>query len=192
MQPSSRLRSEAAIPFAGGCRTSSVLLHAMLALAVLSAGPPAAAAQEGSALSGTQARAEEPEQVFDARRAEVVFPKGRVVIAEIADTPVRMQYGYMFRKEVGAGEGMIFVHPVAGFHSMWMKNTLVPLDMVWMDADFKVVHVERSVSPCGKDPCPAYGPLRRANYVLEVQGGSIAPDQLAIGDRMKVSFPRPE
>jgi uncharacterized membrane protein (UPF0127 family) len=161
-------------------------------LAVLSAGLTTVAAQEGAESSGTKSRPAESGQVFDARRAEVVFPKGRVVSAEIADTPYRMQYGYMFRERVGVGEGMIFVHSVPGFYSIWMKNTLVPLDLVWMDADFRVVHIERSVPPCRKDPCASYGSLRKANYVLEVQGGSIAPDQLAFGDRISVSFPQPE
>src|SRR5712692_137227 len=58
----------------------------------------------------------------DARRAEVRFPTGRLFIAEIADTPERLDRGYMFRKAIGETEGMIFVFPTAGFHPFWMKN----------------------------------------------------------------------
>lgn len=191
MHPSRGRNSRAGAQVAGGRRGTTAVREAVLALAILSTGLGGAAAGDGAQSPGAGAQPPDPGQVFDARRAEVVFPEGRVVSAEIADTPYRMQYGYMFRQRVGAGEGMIFVYPAAGFHSMWMKNTLVPLDMVWMDADFRVVHIERSVPPCRRDPCPAYGPLRRANYVLEVQGGSIGPDQLAPGDRVSVSFPRP-
>ncbi len=161
-------------------------------LVVLSAGLTAIAGQDGSQSSGEKSRQARSKALSDARRAEVVFPKGRVVIAEIADTPEKMQRGYMFREQVGEEDGMIFVYPSTSFHAMWMKNTLVPLDMVWMDADFRVVHIERSVPPCRKDPCPAYGSLRRASYVLEVRGGSIAPDQLALGDRIAVAFPQPD
>jgi len=192
MQPPGRFESRSRTPGEVRPERAAAIAKGILALAIVSAGLSVVAAQGRSASSGTTSQSAEAEPVFDARRAEVVFPKGRVVMAEIADTPYRMQYGYMFRKKVDAGEGMIFVHRAAGFHSMWMKNTLVPLDMVWMDADFKVVHIERSVPPCREDPCPAYGPLRKANYVLELQGGSIGPDQLAIGDRLSVSFPRPD
>jgi len=193
MQPTGRANREAGDGRVSGYSAgslSSLLSVVMLILAILSTGLTGVMAQEGSRSSGM--RQADPAQVFDDRRAEVVFPNGRVVVAEIADTPYRMQYGYMFRKKVGVGEGMIFVYQAAGFPSIWMKNTLVPLDLVWLDADFKVAHVERAVPPCRKDPCPSYGSMRKANYVLEVQGGSIAPDQLALGDRLSVSFPRPE
>lgn len=192
MQPIGRVNGRAGEREVGGGRRSGAVRGAVLALAIFLAGLSGVAAQEGARPSATGMTQVDPAQVFDDRRAEVVFPNGRVVVAEIADTPYRMQYGYMFRKKIGVGEGMIFVHPVPGFYSIWMKNTLVPLDLVWMDADFRVVHIERSAPPCRKDPCASYGSLRRASYVLEVQGGSIAPDQLAFGDRMSVSFPQPE
>lgn len=192
MHPSGETVNWAGARALGGRRTAPAAGGAVLAVAMVSAGLAGAVAAPGAQQPAAKAPSPEPGQVFDARRAEVVLPGGRVISAEIADTPYRMQFGYMFRERVGTGEGMIFVYPVAGFHSMWMKNTLVPLDMVWMDADFRVVHVERSVPPCRADPCPAYGPLRRANYVLEVRGGSIEPDRLAPGDRVSVSFPRPE
>jgi hypothetical protein len=125
----------------------------------------------------------------DARRAEVRFPDGGVVVAEIADTPRRVQEGYMFRREVGEGEGMIFVFPEADVHPFWMKNTLVPLDIIWLDDGFTVVHLESAV-PCTADPCPSYGPLRKARYVLEVRGGTAARRGLKPGDHLLVSFPQ--
>jgi uncharacterized membrane protein (UPF0127 family) len=128
----------------------------------------------------------------EARRAEVRFPGGRVLQAEIADTPERTARGYMYRERVGENEGMVFVFPTPGFHPFWMKNTLVPLDILWMDAEFQVVHIERSVPPCEADPCPAYGPLRVARYVLEVRGGTAAAEGLAVGDRIQVVFPDAE
>lgn len=126
----------------------------------------------------------------DARRAEVRFPHGRLFVAEIADTPERLQRGYMFRREVGEEDAMIFVFPGAGFHPFWMKNTLVPLDMIWMDDTFTVIHIEASVPPCRSDPCPSYGPPRKARYVLEVRGGIVRREGLAIGDHLSVSFPQ--
>jgi uncharacterized membrane protein (UPF0127 family) len=125
-----------------------------------------------------------------ARRAEVRFPRGRAFAAEIADTPARWREGYMFRREVGENEGMIFVFPVADFHPFWMKNTLVPLDIIWMDDGFRVLHVE-TAPPCRADPCPSYGPPRKARFVLEVRAGSAKQDGLKIGDQLRVSIPQP-
>lgn len=195
MQPTGRKDNESVDERAPGASAgfrSSILRAIMLSLTILSAGLTAAAAREGAPPAGTGMREADPARVFGDRRAEVVFPNERVVVAEIADTPYRMRYGYMFRKKVGVGEGMIFVYPAPGFPGIWMKNTLVPLDLLWLDAEFRVVHIERAVPPCREDPCPSYGSLRKASYVLEVQGGSIGTDQLALGDRLSVSFPPPE
>lgn len=126
----------------------------------------------------------------DPRRAEVRFPSGRSFVAEIADTPLRRQEGYMFRREVAEQEGMIFVFPDSDFHAFWMRNTLVPLDMIWMDDDFMVIHIEPSVPPCKADPCASYGPPRRSRYTLEVRAGSAAREGLAVGDRLRISFPQ--
>lgn len=125
----------------------------------------------------------------EAARAEVRFPHGRVWAAEIADTPDRRERGYMFRREIGEGDAMIFVFPEDDVHSFWMKNTLVPLDMIWMDDDFTVIHIEASAPPCKADPCPGFGPPRKSRYVLEVKGGIVGREGLKIGDRMGISFP---
>lgn len=139
---------------------------------------------------GAAARLEEmAKAVFDARRAEVRFPGGRIVAAEIADTAQRVATGYMFRTEVGEGEGMIFVFPRPDIHTFYMKNTLVPLDMIWMDESFNVLYIQPSAPPCKADPCATYGPPRKAAYVLEVRGGAVAREGLKVGDRLGVVFP---
>jgi len=127
----------------------------------------------------------------DAWRATVQFPNGHEVLAEIADTPERWQRGYMFRREVGKGEGMVFVFPEASFRPFWMKNTLVPLDIIWMDEDRKVLHIEANTPPCKADPCPSYGPLRKASTVLEVRGGTAAAEGLKVGDHLQIAIPKP-
>lgn len=126
----------------------------------------------------------------EARRAEVLLPSRHLVVAEIADTPERVARGFMHRPKVRDGEGMIFVFPQADLHSFWMKNTLVPLDIIWMDDDATVIHIEASVPPCRDDPCPGYGPPRIARYVLEVRAGTAAREGLKLGDRLRISFPQ--
>jgi hypothetical protein len=72
---------------------------------------------------------------------------------------------------------MVFVFPEAGFYPFWMKNTLIPLDMIWLDEARRVVAVAASVPPCTADPCPSYPPLAGgrpldALYVIELASGS--------------------
>jgi len=158
---------------------------AFLAPVAVLVGAPACA-------SGAPAPAPVPRETrADARRAEVRFPSGRLFVAEIADTPERQAEGYMFRREVGESDAMIFVFPDSGVHPFWMKNTLVPLDMIWMDEAFEVLFIEAAAPPCKADPCPGYGPLRKARYVLEVRGGTAAKERLKTGDRLRISFPQP-
>jgi uncharacterized protein len=125
-----------------------------------------------------------------ARRAEARLPNGKSIALEIADTPDLRGRGYMFRKSVGAGEGMIFVFDEPGPQSMWMKNTLVPLDMLWLDDEFHIVHLAAPVPPCKADPCPPYASMRKARYVLELQGGAAAREGLKVGDRVPIAFPQ--
>lgn len=106
-------------------------------------------------------------------RAEVTFADGTTVRVEIAATPARRQLGLMFREQMSPAEGMIFVFETPGFYPFWMKNTLIPLDMIWLDADARVVAIADAVPPCEADPCPSYPPDAgtSATYVVEVVAG---------------------
>jgi hypothetical protein len=121
----------------------------------------------------------------------VRIPDGTLFVAEIADTPERWQRGYMHRAEVGENEGMIFVFPYPEVHPFWMKNTLVPLDILWLDERLSIVHLEAMVPPCRKDPCPNYGPARKVRFVLELRGGTAARHGLKPGDPIAIAFPEP-
>jgi hypothetical protein len=149
----------------------------------------ACAAGPGGAGDVERAGRDVTAQNRDGVRAEVRFPRGRVWAAEIADTPDRRARGYMFRREIGEDDAMIFVFPDDDFNSFWMKNTLVPLDMIWMDDDFTVIHIEALAPPCKADPCPGFGPPRKSRYVLEVKGGMAGREGLKVGDRLRISFP---
>jgi hypothetical protein len=175
-----RLLAAAAIAAAiAGCGSEAPAGDPPRASAPPAAAPPAAGGTGGS------------EAGDDPRRAEVILPGDRRVIAEIADTPARIARGYMFRREVREDEGMVFVFPEPGFHPFWMKNTLVPLDIIWMDDAFTVFHIEHMTPPCKADPCPGYGPVRKARYVLELRGGTARRAGLKPGDRLRIAFPQP-
>ena len=68
-------------------------------------------------------------------------------------------------------------------HGFWMKNTLIPLDMIWIDSDLTVVDIQYAV-PCESDPCTIYTPAKEAIYVLEVNGDKF--DQNIIGKQINI------
>ncbi len=117
-------------------------------------------------------------------RAEVIFPDGTRVSVEIAATDAERQRGLMFRTHLAPNEGMIFIFDEVGFYPFWMKNTLIPLDMIWLDPDGRVVSIAASVPPCKADPCPTYPPSADALYVVEVVSGFTKKHGVKIGDRL--------
>ena len=102
----------------------------------------------------------------------VVFPDGTVIHVEIAaDDPTREQ-GLMFRDQLAADRGMIFIFPQNGVYPFWMKNTIIPLDMIWIDDAHRVSFVASDVPPCKADPCPNFGSMTvQSRYVLETAAG---------------------
>ncbi len=117
-------------------------------------------------------------------RGEVVFPDRTRVIVEIADTDARRQRGLMFREQMAPTDGMIFLFDEPGNYPFWMKNTLIPLDMIWLDRDARIVWIAESVPPCKADPCPSYDHQGQALYVVEVVSGFAKQHKLKIGDRL--------
>ncbi len=101
---------------------------------------------------------------------QVCFEK-RCVNVELARTPEEQTRGLQFRKRLGHNQGMLFIFPRSCRARFWMKDTWIPLDMIWMDEHRKVIHIEARVAPCQTTPCPTYGPSQPAMYVLEVNAG---------------------
>jgi uncharacterized membrane protein (UPF0127 family) len=121
--------------------------------------------------------------------ATAVVADGTSFTLEIADTDEEKALGYMGR-EVGPREGMLFVYDAPGLHSFWMKNCVVPLDLVWLDPGFRVVDVTHAATPCPPgDPCPAILPTRPAQYVLELAAGTARAHGLRRGERVDVLRP---
>ncbi len=115
--------------------------------------------------------------------AVAVFPSGTEFTLEIAATDRERMRGYMFREKVGANEGMLFLFEETDRHGIWMKNCRVPLDIIWLDEQFRVLEIAADAQPCPDDgPCPSMQPMRAARYVLEIAGGRAAEEKLALGD----------
>ena len=92
---------------------------------------------------------------------------------ELALTSAQQQRGLMFRKRAPA-DGMLFVFPHATSGGFWMKNTLVPLTIVFFDTAGRSVR-RLTMTPCRKDPCPIYDPGRQYRYALELRAKDERP-----------------
>jgi uncharacterized membrane protein (UPF0127 family) len=115
----------------------------------------------------------------------VVLPDGTAIQVELAtDDPTRAQ-GLMYRDRMAEDRGMLFIFPESGDYPFWMKNTLIPLDMIWIDEGRRIAHVAANVPPCKADPCPNYPPNAIAKYVLELAAGVAGKHHLANGQTLR-------
>src|SRR5690242_14102644 len=103
----------------------------------------------------------------------VTLPDGFTVEAELAVDRDTMERGMMYRTDLPAGHGMLFVHPAPSRYAYWMANCKIPLDIIWMDSDHKVVEISPNTPPCpsGGPDCPTYGGHEVAQYALELGAG---------------------
>ena len=108
--------------------------------------------------------------------------KTHVVRVELADTPEKRERVLMFRKELADGHGMLFLFDEEGEHSFWMKDTLIPLDLIFVDSAGRVTGVVARARPLTLEP--RIGGISR--MVLEVPGGWAAEHGVRVGDRMRV------
>jgi uncharacterized protein len=115
----------------------------------------------------------------------VTMPSGAVYRVELALTPEDQAQGLMYRESLPPRAGMLFVFDQPAPHHFWMKNTMIPLDMIWMDPSGKVLFISAGTPPCKGDPCPSYGPDSPAASVLEIAGGKAAKEKIAVGSVLR-------
>lgn len=102
---------------------------------------------------------------------------------EIADDEYTTQTGLMYRTKLETNQGMLFVFPNMQMRSFYMKNTKIPLDIIYIDDDLSIVSFQKNAKPMDETSLPSEAP---AKYVLEINAGLSDAWQLAIGD--KISF----
>ncbi len=104
--------------------------------------------------------------------------------AEIADSTEEREKGLMDRKELADGNGMLFVFPDSAERKFWMKNTLIPLDLLFFDENKSVVSSVESMQPCDTPACQTYDSYIPAEYALELPTGFIAKHKVKLGDKL--------
>lgn len=100
--------------------------------------------------------------------SEVCFNNNSCFSAEIADTPDSREKGLMYRESIPNNHGMLFSFTEESHYSFWMKNTIIPLDIIWISTQNNVVHIEKETTPYSLIPLT---PSKKARYVFEINGG---------------------
>ena len=104
---------------------------------------------------------------------------------ELAENIEDQSRGLMFRESLAADAGMLFVFTEEQQPTFWMKNVLIPLDIIWLDADQRVVAFNENMSPCADNNCPAISPPEKILYVLEVNAGSAEKYGIKVGEEVE-------
>jgi uncharacterized membrane protein (UPF0127 family) len=103
---------------------------------------------------------------------------------ELAVTSDQHTKGLMYRKNLSEEGGMLFVFSEEDIYPFWMKNTWIQLDMIWLDSNMTIVHIENRAEPCVAIKCPGFDPGAKALYVLEVIGGTAEQYGMKVGDKL--------
>jgi len=99
---------------------------------------------------------------------------------EVVSTPEELARGLMFREKLGRDEGMLFIFGEPAYHSMWMKNTLIPLSVAFVDAQGTILNI-RDMEPHSEESHMSAGP---SIYAIEVNRGWFAAKNVKAGDRV--------
>lgn len=117
---------------------------------------------------------------------QAVLPGGRTLQLEVADTAAERELGLMGRTDLDDHSGMLFVFDEPQVSRFWMKNTLIPLDILFLDATGRVVDLQ-TMDLCVADPCPIYSSSLPSLYALEIPAGKAREWGVTIGDVLTLS-----
>lgn len=126
----------------------------------------------------------------DTEKDNVIFraSSGDVIVdVEVARTQDELRAGLMYRTELREGSGMLFIFDQPVNLSFWMKNTLIPLDMIFISEDLRIIKIEKNVPPCRTSVCPSYGGVT-GKYVVEVNAGFSDSAGIEEGDVVSLSI----
>ncbi|MAF50953.1 MAG: hypothetical protein CMH64_02575 [Nanoarchaeota archaeon] len=112
---------------------------------------------------------------------EVCIGENCFEIEVVSNDPERSK-GLMFREKLEGG--MLFVYEDEGVRNFWMKNTLIPLDMIWINKNKEIIYIEENVQPCENINCESYGINENSMYVLEINGGESSKRNIKVGDKV--------
>lgn len=105
------------------------------------------------------------------------------LITSLSTTPDAQSKGLAIRDSLNENEGMLFIFETPQKYSFWMKDMKFPIDIIWINQDGKIVHIEKNLPPCVfLLPCPSYAPKDDSLYVLEVVSNFTNKFDINVGD----------
>ena len=127
-----------------------------------------------------------PNSNGSAYRQMNVTMNGIELVADVAETNEQRTKGLAFKDALAENEAMVFVFDNAQEHSFWMKDMKFPIDIIWLDSNKTVVHVEHNLQPCSFDGfCQTYKPDKNALYVIETVAGFAKNNNVVEGTRVE-------
>lgn len=119
---------------------------------------------------------------------EQVCFNGACLRVELALTQQKRSQGLMFRKSLPKNRGMLFVFDEDDYWAFWMKNTYIPLDMIWLNADRQVVYIVKGARPARGGHAFQYIPAIPTRYVVEARAGFCKENNIQLGDQAKFKW----
>ena len=113
---------------------------------------------------------------------------GKRFSVEIADTQQEQTLGLMYRDEMAADHGMLFIFPTEAPRSFWMKNCRIALDIMYFDKNLNMVSASLDTQPCRVSRCPSYPSKAPAMYVLELNAGKASELGIGPGDHLTLDL----
>ncbi|MBI4995008.1 DUF192 domain-containing protein [Candidatus Peregrinibacteria bacterium] len=118
------------------------------------------------------------------KKIELLTAAGKTeLIVEVADSEEEREKGLMEREKLESGRGMLFIFEDEAPRNFWMKNTKIPLDIIFFSAKKEIVSFVEWMDPCKTPQCPGYSSGMPAMYALEVPTGFIKEKAVRIGDK---------
>lgn len=108
------------------------------------------------------------------------------VSIQLAKTAHEREVGLMYVTHMDLDAGMFFVFPYSQYQAFWMKNTKIPLDILYIDEHLQIVDIKIDTPICLNESCPSYTSLSPAMYVLEVNSGWSSVNDIKVGDRLSI------
>ncbi len=122
-----------------------------------------------------------------AEEKSIFFPETNTSVkVELAVSAAERKRGLMNRKKLEKNKGMLFVFSSADRQSFWMKNTLIPLDLIFFDDNWRIVDIKKNFAPCVNNPCEIYSSAVPAKYVLEINAGLADKDGIKVGQPAEI------
>lgn len=166
-------------------RISSLVSPLLLMLTVVSCSPTPVADSVSAPAPTTDAAPSAP--AAPVNHPVVILPDGFTVNLELAITPDELAQGLMFRPKLAEDRGMLLLFSEERFPNIWMMNTLVALDIVYLDDSGTVVDVITDAQPCPGEPCPRFAPKQAARAVLEIPAGGATRHGIVEGTKLSLA-----